>query len=211
MVLLLSFNGVRNMHAFGKPFYNEATIELWLDDASDSHEPGWQKRYGPVQYFRTHTIGQFAQRMVKGIIFQINTVAHDLLAPTRISNTLGCMSMLIGSVLFAAFLAGLANEPNPRWLIFHLIIVGVYALMFALRSGTMSLMYARWYLPLISMFGAYSAIGLRNLWGGLRQRLPHARILALRYILIVGAVGYALITLSKIFIETGVAVWMVPD
>lgn len=211
MVLLLSFNVVRNMRAFGKPFYSEASIELWLDDASDSDEPGWQKKYGPVQYFRTHTPGQFAQRMVNGMILQITTIAHDLLGPTRISNALGRVSMLIGSILFVAFLAGLAKEPNPRWLIFHLIIVGMYALMFALRSGTMDAMYARWYLPLMGMFGAYSAIGLRDLWAGLGQRLPRARLRALRYVFLVGAVGYALITLRKIFTETGIAVWVVPD
>lgn len=212
VLLLLSLNVVRNVNAFGEPFHNDNWNYQWLDHGQQFHEPNWQEKYGtPARYFERHTAGEFVQHMINGVLLQITTVGHDLFGPTRISHALGGTSMLVGSILFVAFIIGLAREPNRRWLIFHLIILGIYVLAFAHRSGMMNTMYARWYLPLIGMLTAYSAVGLREIWAGLRERLPAPRLHALRIVLWVAAAGYLLIIVRKALMEAGMAVWIVPD
>ncbi len=211
-VMLLSMNVIRNVNAFSRPFYNEATMELWLDAATESDEVGWQRKYGgPVQYFSRHTVGDFAERLLNGFVLQIDVIANELLAPAHISGLLCGISGIIGALLLFAFCAGFAQEENQRLLFLHGVVILMYVCMFSVRSGGMLLMYGRWYLPLMGVFAWYSARGLFLLRDGIGHVLPADRTRVSAIIGVILAGCCALITSYKIVAEAGMAVWIVPD
>ncbi len=207
IVMLPAF--IRNVNAFGTPLYSIPSQELWLDKLDQHHEPGWEQKYGLVQYFQTHSIAEFVERTGDGFSQQIGVISAGILAPSRISGVVGIVSTIIGAVAFLAFLLGLAADSDRKRFTFHLILLAMFVAVFSQRTGIGC--YARFYYPIIGMFVLYAGSGFVLGYQALNGALPRTSMRWLAFFCIFVLAFYGLLTARKGVTEAGLAVWRVPS
>ncbi len=209
LAIILAPNVLHNVNAFGKPLYSKASKELWLDSILQNREPDWEEKYGgPVQYFRTHSVGDFAQRMVVGFVEQVAVISGGLLAPTKVSGAAQYISYILGALAFVAFLIGIAAEGDRKRMVFHVALLVIFLACFSLRSAVGP--YPRFYLPIIGLFALYAGSGFLIAYRGLEGTMGKPGVRRLAIILGALVTLWALMTIRKVLFEVGLSVWHVP-
>ena len=177
---------VRNAVLFSNPFFNvNSSRALWLDDWAEFEDGEVMERAGPLEYLRTHSSGDIAERLAIGV-FKESIHVLQIFSPTFPWAGLGL------PVLLAVALAVRYDDERGRRRLL-LLVFGIFFLAFAWYAQVVQgWRFVGSLVPLLLLPAAALGPGLARSLGA--RRLEHGT-LALAALLIAaslldGAAGF---------------------
>jgi len=162
---------VRNVRLFGNPVHNVNAATMWADHWEDTYRPEFKTHPpGPLDYLRTHTVRQIADRVGFGVVGQAQMLFEALHVvnlpamqdPENPDRMVGAPFVISGVLVLGLAGVGLAGERRRDLAALTAISVVVFFVFFAWYHQVVQA--ARFMLPVAPLIFFYAARGMVWLW-----------------------------------------------